>query len=240
MLAGCSVTEPTAPLSPTAQATLPTATASASETATAEPSTEPTPGPDAVPVYFAGQKVASNAAGLRARSRPGTDAPLVASLPENANLLVELGPVMFDGFGWYSVIDADPDKPEFGKGWVAAGFEPEPFIVPGDFELNFNPYIAGFAHDGDGEFGPVRVTDANHGIRWVAAPQDGDGCSFSVDLRPGSGTAVPTIRATIGGVPAPGDVYADFFAAHPELVGDLFVTVTSDCSWAITFVRFIG
>jgi hypothetical protein len=74
----------------------------------------------------------------------------------------------------------------------------------------------------------------------VAAPQDADGCSFAVDLRPGSGTAVQTIRATIGGVPAPGDLYSEFFAAHPELIGDVFVVVTSDCSWAITFVRFIG
>jgi hypothetical protein len=236
-LGACSVTEPTPPISPTA---LPTETASPTEAATEEPSASPSPGPDDVPIYIAGQKLASNAPGLRVRSRPGTDAPLIASLPENADLLAEMGPVTFDGFGWYSVVDADPDKPEFSKGWVAAGFEPDPFIVPSDFELNFNPYIAGFAHDGNGEFGPVRVVDANHGIRWVAAPQDADGCSFAVDLRPGSGTAVQTIRATIGGVPAPGDVYSDFFTAHPELIGDVFVVVTSDCSWAITFVRFIG
>ncbi len=182
------MTEPTPPISPTA---LPTETASPSEAATEEPSIEPTPGPDDVPIYFAGQKLASNAPGLRVRSRPGTDAPLIASLPENADLLAEMGPVTFDGFGWYSVLDADPDKPEFSKGWVAA-------------------------------------------------PQDADGCSFAVDLRPGSGTAVQAIRATIGGVPAPGDLYAEFFTAHPELIGDVFVVVTSDCSWAITFVRFIG
>jgi hypothetical protein len=243
MAAACSITEPSAPLSPTAAPTsVPTGTgdASPSEAATTEPTAQPTPGPDAVPVYFAGQKVATNAPGLRARSRPGTDQPVLTILPENADLLIELGPVQVDGFGWYSVLDADPDKPEFGKGWVAAGFEPEPFIVPGDFELSYNPYIAGFAHDGDGEFGPVRVVDANLGIRWVAAAQDTEGCSFAVDLRPGSGTAVPTIRATIGGVPAPGDVYGEFFASHPELIGDLFVIVTSDCSWALTFIRFIG
>lgn len=244
ILAVCSLTTPTPPLSPTQQPSLqPTATGgqvSPTEAARDEPSGEPAPGPDAVPVFFAGQKAASNAPGLRVRSRPGTDQPILAILPEDADLLVELGPVLVDGFGWYSVVDADPELPDYGKGWVAAGFEPDPFIVPSDFELSFNPFIAGFAHDGDGEFGPVRIVDANHGIRWVAAATDRNGCSFSVDLRPGSGEAVPTVRATIGGIPAPGDVYAEFFSAHPELTGDLFVIVTSDCSWALTFVRFIG
>jgi len=65
----------------------------------------------------------------------------------------------------------------------------------------------------------------------------GGGCSFSVDLVPGSGTAVPAIRATIGTAPAPGNLYGDFFTSHPELTGDLFVRVTSDCSWALTFMR---
>lgn len=239
ILVACSPSDTTPPITPTPQPTL-QPTPSPSEAASAEPTASPTPGLDAVPVYFAGQKVASNAPGLRVRSRPGTDEPVLAILPEGADLLVEMGPVLVDGFGWYSVLDSDPDKPEFSKGWVAAGFEPDPFVVPSDFELSSNPYIAGFAHDGEGEFGPVRVVDANHGIRWIAAAQDTSGCAFSVDLRPGSGTAVPTIRATIGGVAAPGDVYAEFFAAHPELIGDLFVIVTSDCSWAITFVRFQG
>jgi hypothetical protein len=235
-LAACS----TADLSPTPLPTaLPTATGgsiSPTEAATATP--EPTPGPDAVPVLAAGQQVASNAPGLRVRSRPGTDQPVLVLLPEGADLLVVLGPVLVDGFGWYLVDDADADDPQFTQGWVAAGFEPDPFLAPTSFELAFNPYIAGFAHDADGEYGPVRVADANHGIRWVAAALDGNGCSFSVDLRPGSGTAVPTIRATIGGLPAPGEVYTQFFADRPELVGDLFLNVTSDCSWALTFVRF--
>jgi hypothetical protein len=240
ILAACSPADTTAPITPTPQ---PTATAdpvSPTESPTTEPTASPTPGPDAVPVFFAGQKVASDAPGLRVRSRPGTDEPVLAILPEGADLLVEMGPVLIDGFGWYSVLDSDPDKPEFSKGWVAAGFEPDPFVVPSDFELSINPYIGGFAHDGDGEFGPVRVVDANHGMRWIAAAQDADGCGFSVDLRPGSGTAVPTIRATIGGVAAPGDIHPQFFASHPELIGDLFAIVTSDCSWALTFVRFQG
>jgi len=240
IVAACSLTVPTPPISPTPQPTATGGQVSPTEAATAEPTASATPGLDAVPAFFAGQKAASNAPGLRVRSRPGTDQPVLAILPEDADLLVELGPVLVDGFGWYSVVDADPAEPDFSKGWVAAGFEPDPFIVPSDFELSYNPFIAGFAHDGDGEFGPVRITDVNHGIRWVAAAIDGNGCSFSVDLRPGSGAVVPTIRATIGGIPAPGDIYGEFFEAHPELTGDLFVIVTSDCSWALTFIQFIG
>lgn len=238
LLAACSLTEPSPRLSPTP---LPTAQPSESRggslPATVTATSEPTPGADRVPLLSAGQQVASNAPGLRVRSRPGTQQQVVAILPENADLLVALGPVLFDGYGWYLVQDADPADPEFDQGWVAAGFEPDPFLAPSSFDVSFNPYIAGFAHDADGEFGPVRVVDAKHGIRWVAAALDGNGCAFSVDVRPGSGTPVPTIRATVGGLPAPGEVYAEFFSSHPELVGDLFVIATSDCSWALTFVR---
>lgn len=246
LLTACSITEPSPPLTPTPLPTeQPTAsvqgdTPSPSELATPEPTPTPTPGPDAVPLFFAGQQAASNAPGLRVRSRPGTEQRVLTTLPVDADLLVALGPVLVDGFGWYLVRDADPDKPEFDEGWVAAGFEPDPFLIPSSFELSYNPFIAGFAHDADGEYGPVRIVDANHGIRWVAAALGADGCSFSVDLRPGSGTAVQTVRATIGGVAAPGEVYTEFFASHPELIGDLFVVVTSDCSWALSFVRFQG
>jgi len=240
LLAACSQT-PSPSLSPTPQPTVqPTAT-TGGETPTPQPTSSSTPGPDAVPVFSAGQQAASNAPGLRVRSRPGTQQQVLALLPEDAHLVISLGPVLVDGLGWYLVEDADDADPQFDVGWVAAGFEPDPFLAPASFEAPFPyPYVAGFAHDADGEFGPVRVADGNYGIRWVAAAMDGDGCSFSVDLRPGAGTPVPTIRATIGGLPAPGDVYTQFFTDHPELRGDLFVIVTSDCSWALTFLRFQG
>jgi hypothetical protein len=41
----------------------------------------------------------------------------------------------------------------------------------------------------------------------------------------------------LGTAPAPGVLHSDFFTNHPELVGDVFLRVTSDCSWALTFVR---
>jgi hypothetical protein len=159
-------------------------------------------------------------------------------LPTGSNLVVVLGPVRTDGHGWYLVRDADVDEPTFDEGWVAAGFAPNPWLVPASFELPFNPIVTGFAHEGDGEFGPVPIADANYAVRWVASVLPGTGgCTFSVDFVPGSGTAVHAISATLGTAPAPGNLYTDFFAGHPELTGDLFVRVASDCSWALTFLR---
>lgn len=198
----------------------------------------PTPGPDAIPTYTAGTRVTTSASGLRLRSGPGTGQKVITLLPAGAKLVVELGPVRTDSYGWYLVRDADAAAPAFDEGWVAAGFMPSPFLSPANFELPFNPIVAGFAHEGDGEFGPVTLQDANYEILWVASVlPGGGGCSFSADLVPGTGTAVPTVRATLGTAPAPGVVHGDFFAIHPALVGDDVLRVTSDCSWALTFIR---
>lgn len=240
LASACALTQPINTPTPSAE----TESASPSvpvETAVPSPSPtpEPTPGPDAVPIFSAGSRVATNAPGLRVRSRPGTEQRVITSLGVDADLLVGLGPIVVDGLGWYLVRDADDSDPEFGEGWVAAGFEPDPFLIPASFEVAFEPFVAGFAHDAGGEFGPVLLPDAPISMRWIAAPLDEDGCSFSVDLRPAGEDAVTTVRgATVGGVPASGEVFTQFFDAHPELFrGDLFVVATTDCSWALSFVR---
>lgn len=236
LLSGCLFGSPSA--SPSAGASVAASVAPSGSVPPATATVAPTPGPDAIPTFTAGTRVETNASGLRVRSGPGTSQSKLALLPIGANLVIELGPVRADGYGWYLVRDADADAPAFEEGWVAAGFMPQPYLVPASFALPFNPIVAGFAHEGDGEFGPVPVADANYAVRWVASVLPGaSGCSFSVDLVPGSGTAVPAIRATLGAAPAPGNLYTDFFAGHPELSGDLFVRVTSDCSWALTFLR---
>jgi hypothetical protein len=238
MLGGCLFGSPSAS---------PSARADASEVGSAQPSTSappptatavPTPGPDDVPTFTAGTTVSTSASGLRVRSGPGLSQGVLTLLPAGANLVIELGPVRVDSWGWYLVRDADADEPDFEEGWVAAGFMPSPYLVPATFELPFNPIVAGFAHDGNGEFGPVHIEDANYVVLWVASVlPGGGGCSFSADLVPGSGTAVPAIRSTVGTAPAIGTLYGDFFAEHPELVGDVFLRVTSDCSWALSITR---
>lgn len=237
LVAGCLFGAPSASPSPAASAAPSVSAGPSGSVAPPTATPVPTPGPDAVPTFTAGTTVATNAGGLRVRSGPGLSQGVITLLPTGSRLVVELGPVRAEGHGWYLVRDADADEPTFEEGWVAAGFMPTPYLVPSTFELPFNPILAGFGHDGAGEFGPVHVADANITVLWVASPLNGSGCTFSVDFTPGSGTAVPAIRATIGAAPAPGNLYGQFFAEHPELVGDLFVKVTSDCSWALTFVR---
>ncbi len=216
----------------------PLPTLEATPTTVPTPSTTPGPGLADVPRFAAGGQAATNAPGLRVRARPGVEQRVITSLGVDANLLIALGPVWVDDNGWYLVRDADTDDPEFGEGWVAAGFEPDPFLIPASFEVRRNPYIAGFGHDADGEFGPIFLPDANVSIRWIAAPFTAGGCSFFADLTAGSGEPVSAIRATVGGVPAPGELFSQFFAEHDELIDtDLFVSVTSDCSWALTFAQ---
>lgn len=212
-----------------APASLPPATATA----------VPTPGPDAIPIYTAGTTATTAASGLRLRSGPSLSAGVLTLLPTGSDLVIELGPVRADNWGWYLVRDADAAEPTFTEGWVAAGFAPDRlYVVPATFDLPFNPIVAGFAHEGDGEYGPVLLQDANYTLTYAAAALPGaSGCTFSVDLVPGSGAAVPALRTTLGTAPAPGNLYADFFAGHPELVGDVFLRVTTDCGWALSFIR---
>jgi hypothetical protein len=233
--------------------TMPTATATSTATPSiSQPTLTPTPvptnspfpspGPNDVPQFSAGAQAATNAPGLRVRSRPGVEQRVVTTLGVDADLLIGLGPVWVDGLGWYLVRDADPDDPEFGEGWVAAGFEPDPFLIAASFDVRRNPYIAGFAGDAagdaEGEFGPVLLPNNDVSIRWIAAPPSQNGCTFFVNLAAGSGEPVSAIRATVGGVPAPGELFRQFFAEHPKLIDtDLFVSVESDCSWALTFVQ---
>lgn len=238
MLGGCLFGSTSPSPSPSAIASATTSAAPLGSLPPPTPTVAPTPGPDAIPTFTAGTKVTTNASGLRLRSGPGTSQAVVTSLPVGSDLVVELGPVRLDSHGWYLVRDADVDEPTFEEGWVAAGFMPEPYLVPADFDLPFNPIVAGFAHEGNGEFGPVQITDANYAVRWIATVlPGGGGCTFSVDFVPGGGTALPAIRSTVGSAPATGNLFGDYFAGHPELIGDLFVNVTSDCAWALTFIR---
>jgi hypothetical protein len=211
-----------------APASLPPATATA----------VPTTGPASTPTYTAGTKVTTAASGLRVRSGPGLSQGVLTMLPTGSDLVVELGPIRTDSHGWYLVRDADAADPTFTEGWVAAGFAPTPYLVPSNFDLPFNPIVAGFAHEGNGEFGPMHLLDANYTLTYAAAALPGAaGCSFSADLVPGTGEPVPALRATLGTAPAPGNLFTDWFASHPELVGDVFLRVTSDCGWALSIIR---
>lgn len=246
LLTGCA-TESGSP-SPAASVASATPAASASGLVSVDPSASgdatpsPTPPSGTPPFFSSGDQVETSASSVRVRLRPGLSGQiLVQGLPLGAKLLVVLGPIEVDGYGWYQVQDAEAASPDFEAGWVASGFEPDPWLVHSSFELSVNPYIGGFAHTGDGEFGPVVLASGpGYYVDWVAAPPGSSGCTFSVDLVPGGGEPVSAIRATLGAALAPGRLQMQFFSSHPELVGDVFVSVSTTCRWALAFVEVQG
>jgi hypothetical protein len=202
-----------------------------------DPSEAPTPDLDAVPRFAVGSEIITSVGGLRVRSRPGTEQRVITTLGTDARLLVGLGPILVDGLGWYLVRDADDAEPVFGEGWVAAGFEPDPFLVSAGFASDDGPYLGGTADRAPSEFGPVTAPERGMTLRWIAAVHLRDVCSFALDLAGESGEPVRAVRTPVGGFPASGELPAEFFSANRQLRGPVFATVQSDCSWAISFVR---
>jgi len=236
VLAGCAFPEiPT----PRPRAT-PTPTAVPTPTPIPpSPTPTPVPTPDlgAIPDFAAGELVASRINGLRVRQRPGFDAAIATGLlPLDARLEIVMGPFVADGLGWYLVTDADPDEPQFEEGWVAAGAAPEPFLASTGEIADPSPFVGSLAGSGDAEEGPIEIGDGSHAIRWIAADPDGVDCRFAVSLQPAGGDPVPTIRATVGAGIDRGTLQPQTFDAL-GVRGPAFVTVASDCAWALVILR---
>jgi hypothetical protein len=153
--AGCTfpaLVSPTPTPSP-----VPTASPTLTPTATPSrpPSASPTPDFADVPSFGGGEIVATATDGLRVRQRPGTKGVVVAGLlPLGTELEVRLGPIPVDGLGWYLVADVPDGEPEFDEGWIAAGFEPEPFLRSTGRTADDSPVVAAYALTGDAEYGP--------------------------------------------------------------------------------------
>ena len=197
----------------------------------------PTPGEESVPRFAVGSLVATNAPGLRIRSRPGTDQRVITSLGLGAELLVGLGPILVDGLGWYLVRDADDADPAFGEGWVAAGFEPDPFLVAAGVTPEGGPFLGGFAETSSGEFGPTELPARRIALRWIASAARTEICNFALDLATESGEPIRAVRTPVGSFPASGELPVDFFRANDLEGRRVFVHVESTCSWAVAFWR---
>lgn len=224
---------PTPSPSPTAT---PTPTASPTPEPT-DPSTEPTPDPASIPDFSAGEIVASLIDGLRVRQRPGVDAVIATGLlPLNAEMQVIMGPFPVDDFGWYLVSDVDPADPQFEEGWVAAGYEPDPFLRATGRLAGEVPYVVAMAAAGEAEEGPIEIGEGDHAIRWIARDPEAVRCSFAVSLAPPGGEPVQTIRATVGSGIDRGTLQPQTFAAL-GVRGTAFVSVVSDCTWALVMLR---
>ena len=201
------------------------------------PTPDPTPDTGAIPDFAAGEIAASLIDGLRVRQRPGIDALVTTGLlPLGAELQVVMGPFPLDDFGWYLVADADPDEPQFDEGWVAAGYEPDPFLRPAGRDAEEHPFVASMAGTGDAEQGPVEIGPEDHAIRWIATDPERRRCSFGVSLTPAGGQPVTVIRATVGGGIDRGTLQPQTFAAF-GVRGPAFASVTSDCDWALVILR---
>jgi hypothetical protein len=243
LLAACTLPPlETATPSPT-PTPVPTITASPLPSPTDPPvsaSAEPTPDPAAIPDFAAGEIVASLIDGLRVRQRPGVDAVIATGLlPLNAELEVVMGPFPVDDFGWYLVRDADPADPEFTEGWVAAGYEPDPFLRATGRAAEETPYVVAMAATGDAEEGPIEIGEGDHAIRWIARDPEGERCTFAVSLAPPGAEPVQTIRATVGSGIDRGTLQPQTFASL-GVRGTAFVSVVSDCAWALVMLRVPG
>jgi hypothetical protein len=234
---GCTLpplATPTPTPSPTPSPIPPTPTPTPSPT----PTTEPTPNAGAIPAFSAGEVLTTRISGLRVRRLPGIESQVVAGLlPLEAELVVVMGPVQVDGFGWYLVQDADDEEPAFDEGWLAAGYEPDAFLASTGRRAEATLLIASFAGTADAEHGPVAIADEDTRIRWLARDLQSVGCRFAVSLAVGSAEPIPAIRATLGATTIPGTLQPAYFADQETLRGQVFVTVESDCAWTLVFER---
>lgn len=182
--------------------------------------------------------VATAIDGLRVRSLPGADRQIVTGLlPLAFELEVVMGPIPVDGLAWYLVADADAREPNFVEGWVAAGYEPEPLLASTGRVTEGTTAVASMAQAGDAEQGPIEIGEGDHAIRWIGLDPERRRCSFAVSMAPaGGGEPLPAIRATVGTGIDRGTLQPQSFAAL-NLRGPVFVTVVSDCAWALTIVR---
>lgn len=207
----------------------------------AEPTASPTPEPsqpEAIPDFSAGEIVAAAIDGLRVRSLPGVNRPIITGLlPLAFELRVVMGPVRFEELGWYLVTDADDREPDFEEGWVAAGSDRNPLLTSTGRVDETSPYLISIDQTGDAEQGPIEIGEDEHAIRWVALDPEGMRCTFAVSFTAAGGDEpIPAIRATIGTGIDRGTLQPQSFAAL-GLGGPVFVAVMSDCAWALVIVR---
>ncbi|MGQ0607722.1 MAG: hypothetical protein ACT4OQ_04565 [Chloroflexota bacterium] len=236
-LGACTLPPLETPMPSVAVSATPTVSPSATPTSTPSPTPTPTP-PAAIPDFGAGEIVGATIDGLRVRSLPGVERPIVTGLlPLGFELRVVMGPIRVDDLGWYLVEDADAGEPNFDEGWVAAGSEPDPLLHSTGRLDESSPYVVSMDQTGDAEQGPIEIGEDDHAIRWVAVDPERTRCTFAVSFTPaGGGDPIPAIRATIGSGIDRGTLQPQTFAAL-GLRGPVFIGVTSDCGWALVIVR---
>ena len=179
--------------------------------------------------------------GLRVRSQPGTGSEQLDTLPDDAVGLVDLGPLYAtdlgplysDGYAWYH-LTYFPTQGD-GMGWVASGPRSAPWLIESDRRFGDHGAIQGFAGAGSASVGPIELSDPNHGLRWAAVDDD---CQLNIVLHNASEQISAVSSAVVGYTE--GSLPTDFFVVNPSLVGSFTIEVTSNCTWALSIVEFIG
>jgi hypothetical protein len=201
------------------------------------PTPEPTPDIGSLPRIPGGEIATTTIDGLRIRQRPGTSTVVLTGLmPFGSEVGVVMGPVLVDGQGWFLVTDVDADEPSFTEGWIASGLGPQPYLVATGRTVEGTPVIGSFAELGNAEYGPIDLGEGDHAVRWVAVDPERRRCQFSVAMTDADSTDVAAIRATVGSDVVPGTLQPQSFAAL-GITGQAFVSITSDCDWALAVVR---
>jgi hypothetical protein len=172
--------------------------------------------------------------GIRVRASPGSTGEMLATMPLDALGMIELGPLPRDGYDWYllrySFLNAS-GATDGGVGWVASGPTTSPWLVPAEDAGWYTGLVAGDAGTGPGVAGPIEIADWNHGVRWAAV---GTACPLDININDAS-----IVSTDVNGF-AEGEVQSQFFVEHPELVGTVSIEIASDCSWALSVVRYQG
>jgi hypothetical protein len=158
---------------------------------------------------------------LMAAGRTNPDSPFVASFAQTGN--AQYGPI--------EISDAD-----HAIRWIALDPERVRCQLSVLLANPDSPFVASYAQTGNAQYGPIEITDADHAIRWIALDPERVRCQLSVLLGNSDATPVPVIRATVGNGVDPGMLQPGSFAAF-GVRGQVFVTIESDCSWALVIER---
>lgn len=127
-------------------------------------------------------------------------------------------------------------SPSPGPATPSAEPTPDPFLRTTGRTAEGAPFIVAMAATGDTEQGPIQIGEGDHAIRWIARDPEAVRCSFAVSLAPPSGDPVRTILATVGGGVDRGTLQPQTFASL-GVRGTAFVSVGSDCTWALVMLR---
>jgi hypothetical protein len=211
----------------------------------APPSVAPTPSPTPVPQvrHRIGSVARSTADGVNVRLLPGLDQPLIdaenvvtrevvrgVTLDAGGTVVVEMGPIVVDGIGWYWVMDDTDD----GLNWLSFGWVAGEYLeFDRDLETRPDPVVV-IDGVGSGSSGVGRVS-GGYGLVYhvIAAPVNGAAeCSVAISLVDPAGAKIEGAGGTISEPTLFWQSQFENPALFAAVAGEMQLTVETDCSYA--------